>query len=834
MSSIVGEIAYSESSNALRAAAIADPEPISKLILTIASVIQSIFGFGSGCGAACIDASATEQVFERMSDDFAALGRAGYLTQKEANAANQAVYQSAISTMARGDSQMKRGLANAKRVISGESQAYLAAPASNPTVWDANAAMAILEAIPSRGWYPQSVAKANQMAIQIIEQVVLPGRSSSMTSSITTLAKSSVGKIGLIAGAALLAAHFAIGQVIQGTSFRKLYPSLSPPSINTQVIGGRGTATASYWVTAVGPQGETLPSEVLRQDVPNTLSASNYVLISIVNPESNAFEYNVYKSDSSSFPTSPSLICTITIQPFSCQDTGQTALAGAPPTFAPPTYQSVEPLPVLNASQFPGNDACSKINNANSAAVAAGGGVVDARGILGTQTCAAGITIGSPTVTVHLKLNALLKTGAMSQLLGNNSSISCEPQRGNGACGLEANASMQAVLEMGDGTTDYVTQGLSHVSFNGNSAATGNATYAIWINGSSHYYMNEVSAGAVDGNVIEDSTTLSSGDCCGHIFGGNFGYSVAGSGGDGIYVGTNASDTFATQLSLHNNDGNGIELHSGAWRISQPDISGNGKSAILDYAGANYFEGGGQIFNSSPTGASPTIDINPSGTSFVGGDFFIGLSINAGGTDDVLENDSGLNVWQGNFFQYGSGTDYALHAVESSAGIARADRVTGNWFGNSFTAPGFLYNITGGATSGGACGYYNCVIYSSNSFGNTQAPGFNVVTFSATPAFDASLGSTSSQGPSFQQINLSANVTGGSVTNLQPGELLDMRICENSTGGFTWTWPTTVDGITSTWDSEGTISTTANTCNQQMFVYLGNGTVLAVNTMGQL
>src|SRR6266851_4144939 len=51
---------------------------------------------------------------------------------------------------------------------------------------------------------------------------------------------------------------------------------------------------------------------------------------------------------------------------------------------------------VLFADQFPGADACAKINAAE-AALPSAGGVVDARGLQGTQNCTAALTVGSST-----------------------------------------------------------------------------------------------------------------------------------------------------------------------------------------------------------------------------------------------------------------------------------------------------------------------------------------------------------------------------------------------------------------------------------------------------
>jgi hypothetical protein len=82
--------------------------------------------------------------------------------------------------------------------------------------------------------------------------------------------------------------------------------------------------------------------------------------------------------------------------------------------------------------------------------------------------------------------------------------------------------------------------------------------------------------------------------------------------------------------------------------------------------------------------------------------------------------------------------------------------------------------------------------------------GVNSVTFSATPVFDASLGNT-------QEIFLTGNVTSSTLTNTTLGQSINFVICQDGTGGRTFTWPSNVGG-------EMTISSSAFTCSAQSFV----------------
>ena len=84
----------------------------------------------------------------------------------------------------------------------------------------------------------------------------------------------------------------------------------------------------------------------------------------------------------------------------------------------------------------------------------------------------------------------------------------------------------------------------------------------------------------------------------------------------------------------------------------------------------------------------------------------------------------------------------------------------------------------------------------------------NGVSFSATPAFDASLGNT-------QRITLAGNITSSTLVNASAGEFLYFIICQDAAGSRTFIWPANVKGGM-------TIGTTAGTCSAQAFVFDGN------------
>ncbi|HEV2177127.1 MAG TPA: hypothetical protein VGW33_07990 [Terriglobia bacterium] len=83
----------------------------------------------------------------------------------------------------------------------------------------------------------------------------------------------------------------------------------------------------------------------------------------------------------------------------------------------------------------------------------------------------------------------------------------------------------------------------------------------------------------------------------------------------------------------------------------------------------------------------------------------------------------------------------------------------------------------------------------------------NAVAFSSIPTFDASLGNT-------QKIMLTANVTSSTLINAAAGETLDFIVCQDSTGGRTFIWPSNVKGGM-------IIGATASKCSAQPFIFDG-------------
>jgi len=100
-----------------------------------------------------------------------------------------------------------------------------------------------------------------------------------------------------------------------------------------------------------------------------------------------------------------------------------------------------------------------------------------------------------------------------------------------------------------------------------------------------------------------------------------------------------------------------------------------------------------------------------------------------------------------------------------------------------------------------------------NTYTKTQLKAVNTVASGATPAFDLSLGN-------IQYVSALAINATASFTNLSAGGSYNFVICNNATGGYTWTWPASVHGGM-------TIGTTASKCSIQTLTSPDGSTLYA-------
>lgn len=142
--------------------------------------------------------------------------------------------------------------------------------------------------------------------------------------------------------------------------------------------------------------------------------------------------------------------------------------------------------------------------------------------------------------------------------------------------------------------------------------------------------------------------------------------------------------------------------------------------------------------------------------------------------------------------------------------------------------------VTGGVPADG-CATFSLGLLGSTGVpcgagGGGSSPSFTVVTFGATPTYVI----TSASSQSFK-ITMTGNVTGGTVndaTALGLGQEVAYVICQDATGGRTFTPPTTATNAGAlTWNNFGVVDTTANVCSKQQFVYAGSGLFYGIGGM---
>lgn len=138
--------------------------------------------------------------------------------------------------------------------------------------------------------------------------------------------------------------------------------------------------------------------------------------------------------------------------------------------------------------------------------------------------------------------------------------------------------------------------------------------------------------------------------------------------------------------------------------------------------------------------------------------------------------------------------------------------------GRAFVWPGTVLNGPLMPQAANACitpqFFYNGVAWAL--LGQTTANGINALTFSATPAFDAS-------GYNQFSIALGGNVSSSTLTGGTFGQLINLNICQNATGGYTFVWPTNLIGAP-------TVASTASACTNDLAAYNGANWITVATT----
>ncbi|MBI1956753.1 MAG: hypothetical protein HYS38_10195 [Acidobacteria bacterium] len=177
-----------------------------------------------------------------------------------------------------------------------------------------------------------------------------------------------------------------------------------------------------------------------------------------------------------------------------------------------------------------------------------------------------------------------------------------------------------------------------------------------------------------------------------------------------------------------------------------------------------------------------------------------------------VSNSDGAGANQGSGIKFQSGTADGGTPIDSGSIAALTEQ---GWTATASTRDSYIALSTAldGAlgeqmriTSGGNVGIGNTPAMKLDVSGAIRST-MTVVTFSATPTFDASLGN------SFK-ITLTDNITSSTFSNAQAGQQISFLICQDATGNRTFVWPTNVKGGV-------TIGATLSTCSAQTFLYDG-------------
>ena len=357
---------------------------------------------------------------------------------------------------------------------------------------------------------------------------------------------------------------------------------------------------------------------------------------------------------------------------------------------------------VVYANQFPGGDAGTKIKNA-IAALPITGGVVDARGLIGTQIISSPITLGSTLHdgkdAVELLVGSTVFTVSSMITLGDNSSIvgsAAGPAIGatqTPSTFIEASgANLQSVISLIGGSN-----ALQDITVDGNESQNPVGGAAILIN-ADHVSLFKVTAQHANTDGIEFSGTLDKNStCCGNLLD----VTSIGNNGDGLYM-VATGDTMVTQSRFEDNSLYGVELNnSPALRIEDSDLGGNHLSGMYVY-GQSWPAGNsssGQIITGNQFGNNYEYDIDIDGTNNGASDNLISNNSIISSTyrspdqyDSIYIYNSGNNIISNNYIQTTAAhaVNYGVRIDESSSGAELGDNVVGNIFIGPFTKAAFI------------------------------------------------------------------------------------------------------------------------------------------------
>jgi hypothetical protein len=334
------------------------------------------------------------------------------------------------------------------------------------------------------------------------------------------------------------------------------------------------------------------------------------------------------------------------------------------------------------ADQFPGATAGAKITNAIND-LPSEWGVVDARGLTGTQTNWQPLQIGSATKTVSLLLGRTTLVTSAPITLDRASSITGLPQAmgiGNdylpSAIKAASGSNLTAVVRLVGGFNV-----LRDLTVDGNKANNSGTAPNVEVLDSGRVKLDAITSqnATGDGILITSSLASPSASCCAKLSN----VMSLRNGGSGLHI-VNTTDTFVQQSEFEDNELHWLELtDASGTRVTLSDFWWNHENGIKMASTNSQKDTSYQIITTSQFGNNYKNDVlvlGPSSHShIITNNSFIGSANRVAWLYDAISiSDSMSNTIEANFFTFNTNTGYRSGVRITNA--TSRNIVTGNTF----------------------------------------------------------------------------------------------------------------------------------------------------------